>query len=144
MDNRGYSRVKIVSPVEGESQPQILAEIKQGRFPKEIAAVSNEVGDLINGRVETHDPDREAYKTVLLAWCNYLGKSMPYLFKRIDDWAALLLPLDLLSGESIVADIQKGIPKEDCGDVEIIGWLYQYYISEKKDEVFAGLKRIKR
>ena len=144
MDNRGYSRVKIVSPVEGESQPQILAEIKQGRFPKEIAAVSNEVGDLINGRVETHDPDREAYKTVLLAWCNYLGKSMPYLFKRIDDWAALLLPLDLLSGESIVADIQKGIPKEDCGDVEIIGWLYQYYISEKKDEVFAGLKKNKK
>ena len=137
MDNRQYNRVRIVSPAEGETQPEVMMEIKQGRLPREIGPVSKVVSDYINGRIETQDPDREAYKTALLAWCNHLGKLMPFLFTRIDDWAALLLPQDLLSADSIIADIQNGISEEDCKSVEIIGWLYQYYISEKKDEVFA-------
>ena len=144
MDNRQYNRVRIVSPAEGETQPEVMMEIKQGRLPREIGPVSKVVSDYINGRIETQDPDREAYKTALLAWCNHLGKLMPFLFTRIDDWAALLLPQDLLSADSIIADIQNGISEEDCKSVEIIGWLYQYYISEKKDEVFAGLRKNKK
>ena len=144
MDNRGYNPIKIVSPAKGETQPQLLAEIKQGRMPSEIAGAAKEAGEYISGRISNPNPDREAYKTALLAWCNYMGKPMPYLFERIDDWAALLLPQDLLSEESIIADIQNGILPEDCKDVEIIGWLYQYYISEKKDEVFADLKKNKK
>lgn len=144
MDNRRYNRILIVSPLEGESQPNILSKIKQGKFPEEISAVRQSVYDYIDGKIDTLNPDREAYKITLLAWCNYLGTTMPYLFEKIDDWAALLLPLDLLSEESIVTNIQRGIQKEDCKDVEVIGWLYQYYISEKKDEVFAGLKKNKK
>ncbi|MDA3939563.1 MAG: class I SAM-dependent DNA methyltransferase, partial [Spirochaetia bacterium] len=114
MDNRGYNRIRIVSPLEGESQPNILSEIKQGKFPEEIRGVRPSVSDYIDGKVETRDSDREAYKITLLAWCNYLGTAMPYLFEKIDDWAALLLPLDLLSEESIITDIQNGIQKDDC------------------------------
>ncbi|RKX95838.1 MAG: class I SAM-dependent DNA methyltransferase, partial [Spirochaetes bacterium] len=73
-----------------------------------------------------------------------MAAPMPFLFEKIDDWAALLLPQDLLSEESIITDIQKAILPEDTQDVEIIGWLYQYYISEKKDEVFAALKKNKK
>ena len=144
MDNRQYNRVRIVSPAEGETQPEILMEIKQGRLPREIEPVSKVISDYINGRIETQDPDREAYKTALLAWCNHLGKLMPFLFTKIDDWAALLLPQDLLSADSIIADIRNSISEEDCTSVEIIGWLYQYYISEKKDEVIKGLKQNKK
>jgi hypothetical protein len=88
MDNRGYNTVKIVSPVDGETQPQLLAEIKQGRMPGKIAGKAAEANDYISGRISVPNPDREAYKTALLAWCNYMGKPMPYLFARIDAWAA--------------------------------------------------------
>jgi type II restriction/modification system DNA methylase subunit YeeA len=144
MDNKGYNSVSIVSPEEGSSQPRVLADCKEGRIPTEISSVKDVVMGYLGGTVSVVDSDREAYKTILLAWCNYRGKAMPYLFEPIDDWAALLLPQDLLSVESVITDIQKNILPEDCKDVEIIGWLYQYYISEKKDEVFAGLKKKKK
>lgn len=144
MDLKGYNRIGIVSPAPGESRPHILAEIKRGAVPEEIAFASEEILDYINGRVESPEPDREAYKTALLSWCNHIGRIMPFLFKPVDDWAALLLPRDLLSEESIIADIQRNLTGDSCVDVEIIGWLYQYYISEKKNEVFDGLKKNKK
>ncbi|WP_319414783.1 BREX-1 system adenine-specific DNA-methyltransferase PglX [Marispirochaeta aestuarii] len=141
MDNRGYNPVRIVSPREGEIQPELLAQLKQGTSPAEIKPAAAEATGYINGSISAADPDREAYKTLLLAWCNAMGRKMPFLFERIDDWAALLLPQDLLSEESVITDIQRGITPDDCIDVEIIGWLYQYYISEKKNEVFEGLRK---
>lgn len=144
MDNRGYNPLGIVSPAAEESQPRLLAEIKEGRISQEIQYSSREILELIDGTVSVSNPDREAYKTALLAWCNYRGSTMPYLFERIDDWAALLLPQDLLSEDSVIHDIQENILPEDCKNVEIIGWLYQYYISERKDQVFAELKKKKK
>ena len=67
--------------------------------------------------------------------------SMPFLFERIDDYTELLLPEDLLSNASILAYLREAMTPDVCEDVEVIGWLYQFYISEKKDEVFAGLKK---
>jgi hypothetical protein len=124
MDNRGYNRVRVVSPADGERQPLILAEIKHGRLPSEVKKAAGQIQDYINGRIETPDPDREAYKTALLEWCNHLGTSMPYLFDRIDDWAALLLPHDLLykmyeeEGYTI-ADIPSLIIKNNLCGVDI-------------------------
>ena len=141
MDNRYYNRTRIVSPAEGESQPELLSVLKRGEIPDGIESVRDTIFGFLDGKVESGQPDREAYKTALLAYCNHLGGIMPFLFKKVDDWAALLLPTDLLSSESIIFDFQQNITSEDCEDIEIVGWLYQFYISEKKDEVFADLKK---
>jgi hypothetical protein len=66
---------------------------------------------------------------------------MPFLFERIDDYTELLMPDDLLSGNSILAYTREAMTPDACEDVEVIGWLYQFYISEKKDAVFEGLKK---
>jgi hypothetical protein len=67
----------------------------------------------------------------------------PYLFERIEDYTELLLPDDLLSATSILTQTRAAMTPDTCKDVEVIGWLYQFYISEKKDEVFDGLKKNK-
>ena len=66
---------------------------------------------------------------------------MPFLFERIADYTELLMPDDLLSGSSVLAYTREAMTPEACQDVEVIGWLYQFYISEKKDAVFEGLKK---
>jgi len=81
--------------------------------------------------------DGELYKMLLVAQCNALSSAMPFLFERIDDETELLLPDNLLRTDSIIAKLVEAIPEEDWQEVEIIGWLYQFYISEKKDEVIG-------
>ena len=81
--------------------------------------------------------DDELYKQLLVAQCNELSRSMPFLFERIDDDTELLLPDNLLRTDSIVAKLVAGVPEEDWQDIEVIGWLYQFYISEKKDQVIG-------
>ncbi|NOT17077.1 MAG: BREX-1 system adenine-specific DNA-methyltransferase PglX [Sulfuriferula sp.] len=81
--------------------------------------------------------DGELYKMLLVAQCNALSNAMPFLFERIDDETELLLPDNLLRTDSIIAKLVAAIPEEDWQEVEIIGWLYQFYISEKKDEVIG-------
>lgn len=144
MDNRHYNRTRIVAPAEGESQPEMLSMLKRGEIPDGVESVKDTIFGFLDGQVAAEQPDREAYKTALLAYCNHLGGIMPFLFKKVDDWAALLLPTDLLSSESVIFDFQQNVTAEDCEDIEIIGWLYQFYISERKDEVFADLKKNKK
>ncbi len=83
------------------------------------------------------DKDGELYKMLLVAQCNALSRSMPFLFEHIDDETELLLPDNLLRTDSVIAKLVASIPEEDWQEVEIIGWLYQFYISEKKDEVIG-------
>jgi len=67
------------------------------------------------------------------------------MFEQIEDYTELLLPDQLLTDGSVVRDLVTMIDEEDWKEqVEIIGWLYQYYISEKKDQVFADLKKNKK
>lgn len=85
------------------------------------------------------------FKYIFIKQCNALGKIMPVMFEKIQDYTELLLPDNLLVEGSVIRDLIIGIEEDDFKDqVEIIGWLYQYYISEKKDEVFAGLKKNKK
>ena len=85
------------------------------------------------------------FKYILIKQCNALGKIMPVMFEKIEDYTELLLPDNLLVEGSVVRDLVSNISEEDFKEqVEIIGWLYQYYISEKKDEVFADLKKNKK
>lgn len=81
--------------------------------------------------------DGELYRLLLVAQCNALNAAMPFLFERIDDDTELLLPDNLLRTDSVIAKLVQEIPEEDWAEVEIIGWLYQFYISEKKDQVIG-------
>ena len=81
--------------------------------------------------------DGELYRMLLVAQCNALSIAMPFLFERIDDDSELLLPDNLLRSDSVIAKLVEAIPEEDWAEVEIIGWLYQFYISEKKDQVIG-------
>ena len=81
--------------------------------------------------------DAELYRRLLIAQCNALSNAMPFLFERIDDESELLLPDNLLRTDSIIAKLVNDIPEEDWQQVEIVGWLYQFYISEKKDQVIG-------
>ena len=81
--------------------------------------------------------DEELYRELLLAQCHALHTAMPFLFEAIDDEAELLLPENLTKTDSFIHDLVTDIPEEDWQSVEVIGWLYQFYISEKKDEVIG-------
>jgi len=99
------------------------------------------IAALLDGRTPSSDPQAEAYRLLLVLTCNQWHGPMPFLFEQIDDYTELLMPEDLLSQTSILAELRKVMTEDACQDVEIIGWLYQFYISEKKDQVFAGLKK---
>ncbi|EPY5535789.1 TPA: BREX-1 system adenine-specific DNA-methyltransferase PglX, partial [Klebsiella pneumoniae] len=81
--------------------------------------------------------DETLYRELLLAQCHALHRAMPFLFEAVDDEAELLLPDNLTRTDSILRGLVDGIPPEDWEDVEVIGWLYQFYISEKKDAVIG-------
>ena len=81
--------------------------------------------------------EAELYRMLLMAQCNALHAAMPFLFERIDDETELLLPDNLLHSDSLIRKLVNGIDEEDWQEVEIIGWLYQFYISEKKDQVIG-------
>jgi hypothetical protein len=143
MDVNDLNPVRVVSPLSGQFQPEILAEAKAGnidddRVPEKIRT---QVRALLDGRAPSSDAQAEAYRLLLVAICNDWHRVMPFLFERIDDYTELLLPADLLSNTSILAYLREAMTPDVCEDVEVIGWLYQFYISEKKDEVFAGLKK---
>lgn len=142
MDANGYALVRVVSPAEGQSRPEILAEAAAGHVEDFVPARTREkVLALLDGRSPSRDPQSEAYRLLLVAACNHWHSAMPFLFERIDDYTELLLPEDLLSPSSLLGQLREVMTEDACQDVEIIGWLYQFYISEKKDQVFAGLKK---
>ena len=142
MDANGYTNPRIVTPADGQTRPEILADAAAGHMPDDIpASIRNAVTALLDGRTPSRDAQGEAYRLLLVAGCNQWHGPMPFLFETIADYTELLMPEDLLSETSILASLRKAMTDDDCKDVEIIGWLYQFYISEKKDQVFAGLKK---
>lgn len=83
------------------------------------------------------DKEEELFALLLIAQCNKLHSAMPLLFERVSDVSELLLPSSLLRADSLVRKLVKEIPDEEWDSVEIVGWLYQYYIQEKKDSVIG-------
>lgn len=143
MDVNRYTRVGVVSPTEGQFQPEILAEAKMGHIDEDMvpAAVRQEIQSLLSGRTPSRDSQGEAYRLLVVAACRDWHRNMPFLFQHIDDYTELLLPDDLLSENSILAHTREAMTPDACESVEVIGWLYQFYISEKKDQIFEGLKK---
>jgi type II restriction/modification system DNA methylase subunit YeeA len=146
MDVKGYNRIRVVSPLENQFQPEILAEAKMGHLGDEVVSekLRERILALLAGTFSSRDPQTEAYRLLIVAICNEYHRSMPFLFERIDDYTELLMPDDLLSGNSILAYTREAMTPENCESVEVIGWLYQFYISEKKEDVFKQLKKGKK
>ena len=144
MDAIGLTNPRVVSPADGATRPEILTEAMAGNLPDRARP---EIAEYLNGTRPAHDGQAEAYRLLLLHACNEWHGQMAYMFERADmldraeDYTELLMPDDLLSPDSILARLREVMTEDACQDVEIIGWLYQFYISEKKDQVFAGLKK---
>jgi hypothetical protein len=125
--DHGY---RVLSHPSGDVQPEILEHAQRVDFP---GLDKNKVVELkLDGTKQ-----EELYRLLLVAQCNALSQAMPFLFERIDDETELLLPSNLLATDSLIQKLVKEIDEEDWQKVEIIGWLYQFYISERKDEVIG-------
>jgi hypothetical protein len=144
MDANGYQPlgISIVTPSEltNSVSPQILEEAHAGNISDELKINKSEIIDILDGRIISNNPDNDVFRLLLVAACNQLNNVFPFLFERINDYTELLLPDDLTSKMSIIKDVCEGMSVEDCSEVEIIGWLYQFYISEKKDELINAKK----
>lgn len=136
MEVNGYlpSHVRVFTDEENRFKPQILAEA----IHLELDGMDMEKVYALKDAEKTD----ELYRYLLIVQCNALNKILPGMFQRIADYTELLLPDNLLRQGSVIEQMISSIPESDWKDaVQIIGWLYQYYNSEKKDDVFAALKK---
>lgn len=136
MEVNGYlpTRVRVFTDEENNFKPQIIDE-----------ALHLDLNGLNMEKVyefKNANQTEELYKYLLITQCNALNSVLPGMFQRISDYTELLLPDNLLREGSVIEQMISTIPEEDWQDaVQIIGWLYQYYNAEKKDKVFAALKK---
>ena len=136
MEVNGYlpSHVRVFTDEENNFKPQIITE-----------AIHLDLDGLNMEKVyklKDAEKTEELYKYLLIVQCNALNKILPGMFQKIADCTELLLPDNLLREGSVIQQMIELIPEDDWKDaVQIIGWLYQYYNSEKKDDVFAALKK---
>lgn len=136
MEVNGYlpSHVRVFTDEENNFKPQIITE-----------AIHLDLDGLDMEKVyELKDAEKteELYKYLLIVQCNALNMILPGMFQKIADYTELLLPDNLLREGSVIQQMIELIPEDDWKDaVQIIGWLYQYYNSEKKDDIFAALKK---
>ncbi len=138
MDANGYNTPKVVTPLPGMSNPEILLNALAGNIEEELKLDRQRLNDLIDGRTSSSDAQTEAFKMLLVASCNKWHSAMPFMFERISDYTELLLPDDLLSDFSIVSDIRIGMSDDDCQHEEILGWLYQFYISDENERLIKS------
>lgn len=128
------SHTRIFSDESGNFKPEVLSDAAN----VEIDGLDKE---LVLELLENQENER-LYKYIIITQCNALNKGLPEMFEQIGGWTELLFPRNLLREDSVIAKMITEIPEEDWRDqVQIIGWLYQYYNTEPKDKVFADLKK---
>jgi len=132
MEVNGYLKTRPLSASGDFTTPDILTEAQSGTLDDSLDIDRTKLLDLLS-----QNELESAYQLLLVAMFNQFNDSMPYMFERINDYTELLMPDGLLSEHSIIKDIVEGVDEDDWKDVQIIGWLYQFYISEKKDEVMG-------
>lgn len=136
MEVNGYlpSHVRVFTDDDNNFKPQILSE-----------ALHIDLNGLNKEKVyemKSLNQDEELFRYLIIVQCNDLNSILPRMFQKISDYTELLLPDFLLREGSVVEQLVSMIPESDWTDqVQIIGWLYQYYNSEKKDDVFEALKK---
>jgi hypothetical protein len=132
MELHGYLEhgYRVLSHPEGKPTPEILEHAEHvtlpGLDPQKVIELKLDGGQ-----------DAVLYRLLLVAQCNALHEAMPFLFEKIADETELLLPDNLLHSDSLIRKLVNEIEEGDWQQVEIIGWLYQFYISDKKDEVIG-------
>ncbi|MFQ9081760.1 MAG: BREX-1 system adenine-specific DNA-methyltransferase PglX [Bifidobacterium bifidum] len=160
MDVHGFTGTPVVSPAGLTSTnglPEVLAAAKRGEYDSRVfsAHVNNKAKEriegLLSGSILADDPQGLAYGLLLQSECRFWNHNLPFMFENVGKEAGrvdeLLMPADLLAEGSVLRNAVEVMTPEDCGvddpsgNVEIIGWLYQYYISERKNEVMDGFKK---
>lgn len=161
MDVHGFTGTPVVSPAGLTSTnglPEVLAAAKRSEYDdstvfslRENDKAKERIEGLLSGSIMADDPQGRAYGLLLQSECRFWNRNLPFMFEsvvhesgRVDE---LLMPADLLAEGSVLRNAVEAMTPEDCGvddpsgNVEIIGWLYQYYISERKNEVMDGFKK---
>lgn len=121
---------RVLSNPNGHAEPEILEKATSVDLP------GLNQDEIVNLKLDG-TKDEQIYRKLLIAQCNDLHRAMPFLFEKIDDETELLLPENLLQSDSIVRKLVNEIDESEWQEIEIIGWLYQFYISEKKDQVIG-------
>ena len=160
MDVHGFTGTPVVSPAGLTSTnglPEVLAAAKRGEYDSRVFSLrvndkaKERIEGLLSGSVMADDPQGLAYGLLLQSECRFWNRNLPFMFESVGKEAGrvdeLLMPADLLAEGSVLRNAVEVMTPEDCGvddpsgNVEIIGWLYQYYISERKNEVMDGFKK---
>lgn len=160
MDVHGFTGTPVVSPAVLTSTnglPEVLASAKRGEYDNRVFSLrgndkaKERIEGLLSGSVMADDPQGLAYGLLLQSECRFWNRNLPFMFENVGKEAGrvdeLLMPADLLAEGSVLRNAVEVMTPEDCGvddpsgNVEIIGWLYQYYISERKNEVMDGFKK---
>ena len=130
------SRTRVLSSADGRAEPQIVTSPFDAVLDyspaeqQQIAALKND------------NQLDEAFRLLFLKQCAALGDCLPRLFEQVDDYMPLLLALSFTDKDGVVCHLVNDIPESDWQDaVQIVGWLYQYYNTEPKEQVFANLKK---
>lgn len=160
MDVHGFTGTPVVSPAGLTSTnglPEVLAAAKRGEYDSRVFSLrvndkaKERIEGLLSGSILADDPQGVAYGLLLQSECRFWNRNLPFVFENVGKEAGrvdeLLMPADLLAEGSVLRNAVEVMTPEDCGvddpsgNVEIIGWLYQYYISERKNEVMDGFKK---
>ncbi|MBT2268265.1 BREX-1 system adenine-specific DNA-methyltransferase PglX [Rhodococcus erythropolis] len=139
MDVNGFSGMyRVVSPAEGSASalPEVLAQARAGNFDSNVGDEARQsVSDLLAGQRQSDNPDFEAYAILLRTVFHTWHSVLPSVFPASVDWVELLIPIDMLTPTAVRALAVEVMDTVTCTDVEVVGWLYQFYISDRKDQI---------
>src|SRR5699024_8280578 len=127
------TRVRVLSSLDGANEPDMM---------KEALSLGLEINNEKVYEMKLNNQDDELFKYLIIAHCNDLNDYLPFMFGTIEDYTEIIFPEGLLNTDSFVRKMTdtEVFPEEDWYKVEIIGWLYQYYISEENERLISAKK----
>lgn len=137
-----YASVRVLGALPGHFLPEILEEAMAGRVWEGIDAGRRT--RVLEALAEDKNAENleAAYALLLEGACHYWREAMPFLFAPAGDWTAPLIPDNLLGRGSVVSLTWRSLTAAQCTEVEVFGWLYQFYVSEEKSGIFAALRSV--
>lgn len=141
LSKNGYETAQLDYLSDETLTPAILERARRGLY----SFLTNKEKQRLQTLLTDYEKEQEAFAILLIGYCHQ-HPLLQAIFGSIDDYTELLLPDDLLTENGFLnyLNTTEAISDDDYKQVELIGWLYQFYISEKKDEVFAGFKKNKK
>ncbi|WP_400244957.1 BREX-1 system adenine-specific DNA-methyltransferase PglX [Niallia sp. JL1B1071] len=129
------TKVRVLSSINaGSTEPDMM---------KEAISLDLDLDKEYLYNLKMNNSSEELFKYLIIKHCNDLNRYMPFMFETIDDYTEILFPEGLLATDSFIRYMTNTdiIPEDNWEEIEVIGWLYQYYIAEEKDRVFSNLKK---